>query len=287
MNREASDYKLIDSGNGMRLERFGPYVLLRPAPMAFWSPRLPESKWENADAVYHRSDSGGGDWEFKNELPERWPVSLAGITFLVKPTGFGHIGVFPEQMKNWDFLAERIAAADHGMSVMNLFGYTGAATLIAARSGAEVCHLDASKGVVQWARDNARENGLEDRPVRWIVEDALKFLKREFKRGRRYHGLIIDPPTYGRGNKGEVWKIERDLPELLKRCREVMDEAADFAILSTYSPKFTPAVLTNLLEEAFGDLGGQVEMNEMSIPETDASRLMPNGATARWAAGRK
>ena len=279
-----SDYELLDSGDGRRLERFGPYLLARPAPQALWRPRLDRSRWEAADAVYERNSKGGGSWKLQSDLPESWTVGVFGLRFRVRPTGFGHVGLFPEQFDNWHWIDRRIRRAGGEMNVMNLFGYTGAATLVAARAGARICHIDASKGVVAWARENALESGLADKPVRWIVEDALKFLRRERRRGRRYSGLIIDPPTFGRGSKGEVWKIERDLPELLSRCGDVLDRRPDFILLGTYSPKFTPLVLGNMLRDAFGHLNGRIESFEMTIPETGGGRRMPNGVSARWAA---
>ncbi len=212
-------------------------------------------------------------------------MRLLDLEFTVKLTGFGHIGVFPEQERNWRLMDARIRRAKAGFSVLNLFAYTGAATLVAARAGAEVCHLDAARGIVSWAREMAETNGLADRPVRWMVEDVRKFVLREIRRGRRYRGLVLDPPTYGRGNKGEVWKIEDKLPELLDRCREALHEEPDFVICSTYSPKHTPDVLGNILDDAFGSLpGGRIEAEEMHIEHADGRRAMPNGATARWLA---
>ncbi|RJO65928.1 MAG: hypothetical protein C4523_14670 [Myxococcales bacterium] len=283
MNTETRGYSLIDSGNGKRLERFGAFVLARPAPQALWRPRQPAALWDAADAAFERRGQDG-EWRGLDRLPPSWPVEIDGLTALVKPTGFGHVGLFPEQAANWAFVALRAARGPRPYGVMNLFGYTGLATLYAARAGAEVCHLDASKAVVAWARENAAASGLADFPVRWIVEDAVKFLRREAKRGRRYHGLVLDPPAFGRGSKGEVWKIEDDLEALLAACREALDEAAEFVILSTYSPKFTPLVLANVLSDAFGDRGGAVEAAEMTIPEADGGRSLPAGVTARWVA---
>lgn len=279
-------YELLDSGFERRLDRFGPYILDRPAPQAFWKPALGEKEWQKADAKFERSSSGGGKWKFLRKLPERWVVEIVGVNMIISPTGFGHVGAFPEQIENLNLIQQRIKSLDHKIEVMNLFGYTGAATLAASKAGAEVCHVDASKGIVNWGRDNAKEAGLSEQPVRWIVEDVIKFLKREIRRGHFYHGLVLDPPTFGRGNKGEVWKIERDLPELLSKCREVIHEKPDFVILSTYSPKFTPHVLGNMLADAFGDLDGEIDSMEMLLAESNRNRKMPNGVTARWLARR-
>jgi len=279
-------YELIDSGFERRLDRFGPYILDRPAPQAFWKPQLSKKHWKNAHAKFERSSSGGGKWKFMKKLPERWIVKIVDFEMIISPTGFGHVGAFPEQTENLRLIQQRIKTLNRKIEVMNLFGYTGAATLAASKAGAELCHVDASKGIVKWGRDNAKQAGLTERPIRWMVEDVIKFLKREIRREHFYHGLVLDPPTFGRGNKGEVWKIESDLPELLLHCREVLHKKPDFVILSTYSPKFTPHVLGNMLDDAFGDLNGTIESTEMLLPETSRNRQMPNGVTARWLAKR-
>lgn len=279
-----NDYQLIDCGGERRLERFGPYLLDRPAPQAFWRRSLGKEDWEAADAVYQRSSKGGGDWEYRRKLPERWTMEMEGLTLILGATGFGHLGVFPEQLDNWRLMDRRIRAFDGEFELINLFGYTGAAALVASKAGALVTHVDASKGIVAWARENAAANQLHNRPIRWIVEDTVKYLHREHKRGRRYQGLVLDPPTFGRGNKGEVWKIEEDLPELLDACRAVMADDVDFLLLSTYSPKFTPRVLVNVLDDSLGDLGGSIDGAEMILPEQNRGRGMPNGVTANWLA---
>jgi 23S rRNA (cytosine1962-C5)-methyltransferase len=284
MSEKETDYDLLDSGDGRRLERFGALVLDRPAPQAFWKPYLPPAEWAKADGYYHRSSSGGGEWDAKKRLPESWPCHIDGIRYTLKPTGFGHVGVFPEQWDNWRLIERRILARSSDMDVLNVFGYTGAATLVALRAGARVCHLDASKGVVQWAREMAEDNGLSDRSVRWMVEDAAKYLRREFNRGRRYHGILLDPPSFGRGNKGEVWKIEEGVSELLDLTIQLLADDADFLLLSTNSPKFTPLVLANLLSDALGERPGVIEAEEMTNIERHRARRMPNGVTARWLA---
>jgi len=277
----SEDYELIDSGEGRKLERFGAYVLSRPAPQALWRRRERDSVWKRAHGTYERSTGGGGRWEDGSALPESWTVALDGLRFIVRPTGFGHLGLFPEQLENWRFIERRLRAAGGGQ-VMNLFGYTGAATLFAARAGASVCHLDASRGVVDWARENLEQNGMGASSVRWMVEDALKYLRREARRGRRYEGVILDPPAFGRGNKGEVWKIEDDLAELLLAARELLSERPNFVLISTYSPRFTPLTLANAVADAFEGLPGRIEALEMTIPERGGARVLPNGVTVRF-----
>lgn len=278
-------YALLDSGDGARLEQVGPYRFVRPAPQAFWRPALPKAEWERADGIYHRSKDGGGSWEWRRKVPESWPVTLYGLTIPARPTGFGHLGFFAEQEVDWRFLTRALAQSrvEGPPEVMNLFGYTGLTSLVLARAGAHVCHLDASKGVVAFARENAESAGLGGAPIRWMVEDATKFLQREERRGHRYHGLTLSPPSFGRGSKGEVWKIEEQLPELLSLVRRVLHDEAEFVTLNTNSPKFSPQVLVNLLQDAFGERGGQFAGSEMLQAESSPRRrLMPNGAFAAW-----
>lgn len=274
-------YQLLDSGWESKLERVGPYLLVRPSPQAVWSPSLPEKEWQDADAVYIRSSTGGGNWEFKRHLPERWKIEYRGLKFLIKPTGFGHLGVFPEHGDSWDWIEERIRGAKGPVSVLNLFAYTGGATMAAARAGATVCHLDASKGVVDWAREDATLSGLSDRPVRWIVDDVVKFVQKEIRRGKTYEAIILDPPSFGRGANGEIWKIEDDLLKFLLDCRKLLSEKPLFIHLSCHSPGFTPLVLQNLLAEMLKDKYGVLSNGEMVIPEI-SGRLLPSGAYARW-----
>ncbi len=274
-------YQLLDSGRESKLERVGPYLLVRPSPQAVWSPGLPEKEWQDADAVYIRSSTGGGNWEFKRRLPERWEIGYRGLKFLIKPTGFGHLGVFPEHGDSWDWIEERIRGAKGPVNLLNMFAYTGGATMAAVRAGATVCHLDASKGVVDWAREDAALSSLSDRPVRWIVDDAVKFVQKEIRRGKRYDAIILDPPSFGRGANGEIWKIEDDLLKLLLDCRKLLSEKPLFIHLSCHSPGFTPLVLQNLLAEMLKDKHGVLSNGEMVIPEK-SGRLLPSGAYARW-----
>lgn len=279
--RAPSDYQLLDSGGGNRFERVGPHLLVRPAPQAVWTPRQPLDAWQKADAVFERKPSGGGVWSHRCALPESWVISCRGLSFRIKPTAFGHLGFFPEHTAVWSWIEERVRSGMRPCRMLNLFAYTGAATLAAARAGAEVCHLDSSRSVVAWARDNAALSRLEDCSIRWIVEDAAKFLKREARRGSRYDALLLDPPSFGRGSKGEVFKIEEDLPALLGQARAVLAERPRFVILTCHSPGFTPRVLANLMDDMVAGLPGRTEADEMLILE-EGGRALPSGALARW-----
>lgn len=279
---EHSDYELLDSGSGNKLERVGPYLLVRPSPQSVWHPSLPEKKWQEADAVYIRSSSGGGKWRFNRHLPAKWEIEYSGYKFIIKPTGFGHLGLFPEQRESWKWISEMVAGAEREVSVLNLFAYTGASTLAAASAGANVCHLDAAKGIVDWGRENAELSGLGGRPIRWIVDDVTKFVAKEIRRGKRYDAIILDPPSFGRGNKGEVWKIEDDLPQLLRGCKEILSDNPLFILLSCHSPGFTPVVLENLVSDMMKKRGGISSSAEMIITESGSGRPLPCGCYARW-----
>lgn len=278
-------YELLDSGDQTKLERFGEYVLSRPAPQAIWSRRLPSRVWTEADATFTRSPSGGGSWHRRRPLPQSWVLELGGLSLKIKPTDFGHLGVFPEQRPNWDWIARVIGKAPGPVSVLNLFAYTGGSTLVAAAAGATVCHLDSSRGVVAWARENAALSDLAGRPVRWIVDDVTKFIRREGRRGRCYDAIILDPPSFGRGPKGEVWKIEHELPGLLHACRALLGDQPLFVLLSCHSPGFTPLVLRNLLAEMMAGAGGWLDAAEMALAESDGERSLPSGSFSRWVAG--
>ncbi len=268
-------YELLDSGNQEKLERFGSYVLIRPCAAAVWKPALPQEKWRAAHGRFSRDDEGNR-WQWRTSVPDSWTVETHGITFKVAPTDFGHLGLFPEHSLLWKWAAENISK---GTRVLNLFAYSGAATLACARAGAEVCHLDASKGMVSWARENAALNSLQDKPIRWIVDDVLKFLKREETRGRVYDGIILDPPSFGRGNQGEVFKIERDLLPLLARCRALLSKTPRFVALSTHTPGMTPLVMRYVMEEMMQGAPGKIEEGEMVI---EGARPLPSGCFARW-----
>lgn len=274
-------YELLDSGNGAKLERFGDVVLARPCAQAVWQPQRP-ALWKTADATFDRED--GNRWHGRSRLPKEWAIAVDGTRFRLSGTDFGHLGIFPEQRAQWVWIREAIAAARRPLRVLNLFAYSGGSTLAAARAGAEVCHLDASRGMVQWARSNAALNGLESHPIRWIVDDAHKFLNREVRRGRRYDGIILDPPTYGRGGNGETYKIERDLTETLRLCRALLSDAPRFLLLSAHTPGHTPVVLSNVLTQALRGLGGAVASGEMLLSGAEDVFPLPSGAYARWQA---
>lgn len=279
MSTSHPGYELIDSGEQMKLERFGDFLLARPSAQSVWQQRLPK-EWSRADATFQRDSSGNGTWHFHRKVPEQWTMKYADLTWCLRRNDFGHVGIFPEQEPSWAWIREQVAVAPDGCEVLNLFGYTGGSTLAAAAAGAKVVHVDASKTSVRAARDNAEASGLAERPVRWIVEDAGRFVDREIRRERRYHGIVLDPPTYGRGARGEVWKIEEHLREFLAKCGQLLHGSNSFLLLSGHSPGFTPLVLANLLK----DLGARdVEHGEMVMRERDG-RPLPSGAYARWGA---
>lgn len=278
------DYEALDVSGGEKLERWGKYILARPDPQAIWFTPREDPRWKMCDARYVRSPSGGGHWT-RNQLPERWQVRYGGLTFHVKPMNFKHTGVFPEQAANWDFLQRRIAGAGRKLRVLNLFAYTGGATLAAAAAGAEVCHVDAAKGMVSWARENAKASGLEDAPIRWIVDDCSKFIQRELRRNRRYDGIIMDPPSYGRGPSGEVWKLEKDLYSFLELAVKVLADKPAFFILNSYTTGLAPSALTYMLGTLLSKrFGGQAVSDELGLPVTQSGLALPCGATGRWTA---
>lgn len=275
-------YVLLDSGHGAKLEQVGPYLLVRPAPQALWRPALPSEAWDQAAARFQRHNTGGGAWSYRRPLPEAWTLTYCHLTLKVKLTDFGHLGFFAEHGPQWQWVSERIRAAQRPLRLLNAFAYTGAMTLAAALAGASVVHLDAAEGIVTWARDNAHLAGLSTAPIRWVVEDVSKFLRREVRRGNTYDALVLDPPSFGRGSKGEVWKLERDLPELLDLCRQVLSPELQFVLLSAHTPGVTPYVLVNLLADMLGTNQGQLTSMEMTVPQHHSSRLLPSGALARW-----
>lgn len=281
------DYRLLDSGEFKKLERFGSHHFIRPAPQAIWPKTLAENEWRRADGEYKyfKDKESGGEWKFFNKLPkDGWPLKFRELIFKIKPTGFGHIGMFPEQALNWIWIGEQIRSSDRtDISILNIFGYTGASTLASALAGATVTHVDASKASVTWARNNLELSGLGDRPVRWIVDDALKFLKREHRRGRRYDGIIMDPPTFGRGPNGEVWKIENQLSELMLHCKQVLSDHPLFILLTTHSPGFSALTLKNMVLKFIPEsASGVFETDEMYIHDTGSGLHLPSGFFSRW-----
>jgi 23S rRNA (cytosine1962-C5)-methyltransferase len=275
------DYELLDSGNGEKLERFGDVTLVRPMAHAVWKARLEKKHWQAANGRYVRSTGGGGRWKWSNGgVPQSWLLKAHAQSMVLKTTSFGHLGIFPEQAAQWQWITERCTGQSEPVEVLNLFAYTGGSTLAAALGGASVCHVDAARGSVDWARENARRSGLENHPVRWIVDDVQIFLGREIKRQRRYHGIVLDPPSFGRGKKGETWKIEEDLIPLLEQCQTLLADKPLFFLLSCHSAGFTPQVLKNLVAEHVPE-GGQIDIGEMLL-EGSANHALPSGSFARW-----
>ena len=274
------DYELIDTSSGEKLERWGKVRLIRPDPQIIWkTPK--EADWQKADAHYHRSNKGGGQWETLKKLPESWQVNYDGLVFKISPTGFKHTGVFPEQAVNWDLFRKLIREAGRPISVLNLFAYTGGATLACLQAGATVCHVDASKGMVQWAKDNAALSGLSDRPVRWIVDDCEKFVQREIRRGHHYDAIIMDPPSYGRGPGGEVWQLEEKIYDLLSLCTGVLSGKPLFFALNSYTTGLSPSVMAHLLGVTLGrQFEGEITADEIGLPESRSGLTLPCGSTA-------
>ncbi len=271
-------YTLVDCGDGQKLEQFGPYLLIRPCPQAVWPCSAPESVWEAADATFSRHSHNNHRWTYQKDLPKEWVGSLEGIQFKLKCTDFGHVGVFPEHASQWKWMETQLRTRP-SPKVLNLFAYSGGATLAAALAGAEVCHLDAAKGMVSWARENAALNQLEKAPIRWIVDDVRKFLAREERRGVKYDAIILDPPTFGRGNAGEVFKIEEDLPYLLEQCRTLLSDNPLFVLFSCHTPGYTPLALKQVMGHVFE---GKVEAEEMIIASSGCRWKIPSGTVGRW-----
>jgi 23S rRNA (cytosine1962-C5)-methyltransferase len=273
-----NDYELLDCSGGEKLERWGRHILVRPDPQAIWQTPKERPEWETADAVYERSQSGGGRWR-RGGLPDRWQINYGTLAFNVSLMNFKHTGLFPEQAVNWEYIAEKIRIAGRGVSVLNLFAYTGGATLAAAAAGAEVCHVDAARGMVARARENAKTSGLEDKPIRWIVDDCAKFVEREIRRGRKYDALIMDPPSYGRGPSGEVWKLEDGLFDFIKLCAGVLSDNPLFVLINSYTTGLSPSTLTYIVCSL---LGGRAESCELGLPVISSGLALPCGASCRW-----
>lgn len=276
------DYQVIDCSKGEKLERWGEYRLIRPDPQVIWDTPKSNKGWHSPDGHYHRSAKGGGEWEFFG-LPKQWSVRYKGLTFHLKPFSFKHTGLFPEQAANWDWFSEKIRSAGRPIRVLNLFAYTGGATISAAAAGAMVTHVDASKGMVGWAKENALSSGLKDAPIRWLVDDCVKFVEREIRRNSKYDAIIMDPPSYGRGPKGEIWKIEEAIHPLIRLCAQLLSEDPLFFLLNSYTTGLAPAVLTYLLSTEICPLrGGQVCSKEIGLPVKETGLVLPCGASGRW-----
>lgn len=276
------DYEVIDCSAGEKLERWGKYILLRPDPQVIWDTPKRAAGWKHPNAHYHRSKKGGGEWEFF-DLPRQWNIHYRDLTFHLQPFNFKHTGLFPEQAANWDWLREKIEGAGRPITVLNLFAYTGGASVAAAKAGASVTHVDASKGMVTWAKENAALSGLSAAPIRWLVDDCVKFVERELRRGKRYDAIIMDPPSYGRGPKGETWKIEENIYSFLQLCTQVLSDVPLFFLINSYTTGLQPAVLSYMAgTELVSRFGGRVEAQELGLPVSSSGLVLPCGAAARW-----
>lgn len=276
------DYEVIDSSKGEKLERWGKYILLRPDPQVIWQTEKRDPRWRKLNGHYYRSKKGGGEWKFFN-LPKEWKIHYKDLTFHLQPFSFKHTGLFPEQAVNWDWCSAKIKEAKRPIRVLNLFAYTGGATVAAAKAGASVTHVDASKGMVTWAKENAELSGLKDAPIRWIVDDCVKFVEREIRRGKEYDAIIMDPPSYGRGPKGEIWKIEEKIYPFIQLCTKVMSKDPLFFLINSYTTGLQPAVLSYMLStEIQREIGGVVTADEIGLPVTSNGLVLPCGASGRW-----
>lgn len=285
-NNTDNSYQLLDSGDMQKLERVGPYTLVRPSPQALWNKRLPDSHWDKADAVFVRDSESGGQWQWKRPIKREFEMVFNSLLLTLKLTDFGHLGLFPEQSEQWNWLRDTIRARlkktnGRNLYVLNLFGYTGGSTLACSQAGAHLAHVDAAKGVVDWARENAKKCALDERPIRWLVDEASKYVEREVRRDHHYDGIILDPPSFGRGPKGEVFKLERDLLPLLDGVRQLLSDDACFVLYSCHTPGFTGLTLQNQLADVVRGKKGKIESGEMTVAEKDG-RLLPSGTFARW-----
>ena len=275
------DYEVLDTSGGEKLERWGDYLLVRPDPQVIWNTPKDLPGWRKMNGHYYRSSKGGGEWEFFN-LPKQWEIAYKDLRFNLKPFSFKHTGLFPEQAVNWDWFSDKIKNAGRPVKVLKLFAYTGGATLAAAAAGAAVTHVDASKGMVNWAKENAKSSGLEAAPIRWLVDDCMKFVEREIRRGNHYDGIIMDPPSYGRGPKGEIWKIEDSIYDFIKLCTQILSDTPLFFLVNSYTTGLAPAVLTYMLSTELKRFGGHVDSQEIGLPVTKTGLVLPCGASGRW-----
>ena len=279
------DYELLDSGDGMKLERYGQFILSRPEAEAIWSPGLSNSKWKTADLIFEPgSEEHGGHWLENKKVPESWTISYGNLKFVIKTSASRHVGLFPEQASQWDWIQDVVRESGRPLKILNLFGYTGAASLAAAAAGAQVTHIDASKKSVAWARENQIASGLEEKPIRWIVEDALKFVQREERRQSFYDGIILDPPKFGRGPKGEVWEFYKLIPNLLRACKNILSKKPELFLMTTYSVKASPLTLAYAVEEMLGKVSGNLEAGEVGLLEKSAGRILSTAIFVRWSA---
>ena len=278
-----NDYKILDMADGQKLERWGDVILARPDPQIIWKEKTHPKKWKNINATYHRSKTGGGAWEYKKKMPNQWQIKYKELTFNIKPMGFKHTGLFPEQAVNWDWMMNKIRKANRDIKVLNLFAYTGGATVACAAAGASVCHVDSSKGMVTWAKENIASSGLAERPVRYIVDDVVKFVNREIRRGNKYDAIIMDPPSYGRGANGEVWQFENNIYDLVDLCTRVLSDKTLFFLINSYTTGISSKVLENILNLTVSkNYKGKVSSGEVGLPMENSNLVLPCGIFGRW-----
>ena len=279
------DYEILDMANGEKLERWGNIYLIRPDPQIIWKDKSYQNKWNMANARYNRSNTGGGAWEYKKILPESWQIKYKNLTFNIKPMGFKHTGLFPEQAVNWDWMIKKIKDSKREINVLNLFAYTGGATVACLSAGAKVCHVDSSKGMTTWAKENVESSGLRDRPVRFIIDDVVKFVQREIRRERKYDAIIMDPPSYGRGKNGEVWQFENNIADLVELCTKVLSDDPLFFLINSYTTGISSKVLENLLYLNMKKYKGIISSGEIGLPMKDSKLVLPCGIYGRWEKG--
>ncbi len=279
--KDWKDYEILDMANGEKLERWKDVILARPDPQIIWKEKTFPEKWKKTNARYHRSSTGGGSWQYEKKMPESWKIQYKNLTFQIKPMGFKHTGLFPEQAVNWDWMMDKIAKANRPIRVLNLFAYTGGATVACLAAGASVCHVDSSKGMVTWAKENVAASGLADKPVRYIIDDVNKFVNREIRRGNQYDAIIMDPPSYGRGTNGEVWKFEENIDDLVNLCTKVLSDDPLFFLINSYTTGISSTVLADILQMAISKKG-TVTAGEIGLPMTGSSLVLPCGIFGRW-----
>lgn len=279
--KDWKDYEILDMANGEKLERWGEYLLVRPDPQIIWKKKTFPKLWDGANAKYHRSKQGGGNWEYKKKLPDSWKIKYKDLVFNLKPMGFKHTGLFPEQAVNWDFMINKIQKEDRPIKVLNLFAYTGGASVACLYAGASVCHVDSSKGMVTWAKENVTASGLQDKPIRFIIDDVIKFLDKEIRRGNKYDAIIMDPPSYGRGTKGEIWQFENGIADLVEKSMQVLSKKPIFFLINSYTTGISATVLENLIKINM-PYKGKVYSGELGLPMKDSEMVLPCGIYARW-----
>ena len=281
--KDWKDYEILDMANGEKLERWGNITLIRPDPQIIWKEKSFPEKWKNANAKYNRSNTGGGNWNFIKPLPKSWQIKYKDLTFNIKPMGFKHTGIFPEQAVNWDWMMNKIRNSNREIKVLNLFAYTGGASVACLKAGASVCHVDSSKGMCEWAKENVASSGLRDRPIRFLIDDVVKFVNREIRRGNKYDGIIMDPPSYGRGTNGEVWKFEENIADLVKLCMNVLSDKPLFFLINSYTTGISSQVLENLLRINIPKkVSGKFSHGELGLPMTNSKLILPCGIYGRW-----